>query len=119
MISLYNDADVYVNASLIDNMQLSILEAYAVGLPVVTSDAGGIPLIAKDGETALVVAAGNGEALAVAMRNAIVHWEASLQRAERARSFVTEMYAWPAVRQKWLHAYAAEDRSIARVRGAE
>ena len=119
MIALYNDADVYVNASLIDNMPLSILEAYSVGLPVVTSDAGGIPWIACDGETALVVPAGNGEALAVAMRNSIVHWEASLQRAERARSFVTEMYAWPAVRQKWLHAYAAEDRSTARVRGAE
>ena len=108
MITLYNDADVYVNASLIDNMPLSILEAYSVGLPVVTSDAGGIPWIAKDGETALVVPAGNVEALASAMRDAVVRWESSMQRAERARTFVTEMYAWPAVRAKWLHAYAPD-----------
>jgi glycosyltransferase involved in cell wall biosynthesis len=118
MIALYNDADVYVNASLIDNMPLSILEAYAVGLPVVTSDAGGIPWIAKDGETALVVVAGNVEALAGAMRDAIVHWQAALQRAERARAFVTEMYAWPAVRAKWLHAYASNEGEVANARGA-
>ena len=118
MISLYNDADVYVNASLIDNMQLSILEAYAVGLPVVTSDAGGIPWIAKDGETALVVPAGNVEAIAGAMRDAIVNWEASQQRAERARAFVAEIYAWPAVRAKWLHAYAPNGSVVADARGA-
>jgi len=117
MIALYNDADVYVNASLIDNMPLSILESYSVGLPVVTSDAGGIRWISKDGETALVVPAGNVEALATAMRDAVVHWEASLQRAAQARAFVTEMYAWPAVRTKWLHAYAPSESAIADTRG--
>ena len=108
MKTLYANADIFVNASLVDNMPLSILEAYSTGLPVVTSDAGGIPWIAKDGETALVVRAGDVNALAAAMHDAVVNWHASLQRAARARAFVTEFYAWPAVRSKWLEAYAPE-----------
>jgi len=33
MIALYNDSDIFVNASDIDNQPLSIIEAFAPGLP--------------------------------------------------------------------------------------
>ena len=45
MREFYDAADIYLNGSNIGNMPLSILEAYAAGLPVVTTDAGGIPYI--------------------------------------------------------------------------
>src|SRR5882672_2970402 len=47
MPSLLDAADVYLNAPNIDNMPGSILEAFASGLPVVTTDAGGIPDIVQ------------------------------------------------------------------------
>ena len=43
----YDEADVYLNASDIDNMPNSIIEAFACGLPVVTTRAGGIPYIVR------------------------------------------------------------------------
>ena len=43
----YDEADVYLNASDIDNMPNSIIEAFACGLPVVTSRAGGIPYVVE------------------------------------------------------------------------
>src|SRR5213080_1081476 len=66
MPSLYDAADVYLNAPDIDNMPGSILEAFASGLPVVTTDAGGIPYMVRDGETGLIVPRGNHEGIAAA-----------------------------------------------------
>ncbi len=107
MAALYAQADVYVNGSLIDNMPLSLLEAYAAGVPVVTSDAGGIPWIAVDGETARVVAAGSADALADAMLDVVMSPEAAWLRAARAREFVASRYAWEAVSALWVHVYDA------------
>ena len=45
--NLYCSADMMVNASLVDNMPISILEALASGVPVVTTDAGGIPFLVE------------------------------------------------------------------------
>jgi len=51
---LYNQADIFLNSSLVDNQPISILEAYACGLPVVSTAAGGIPHLVRDGEDALL-----------------------------------------------------------------
>ena len=107
MPALYAEADVYVNASLIDNMPLSLLEAYAAELPVVTSDAGGIPWIARNGDTATVVPAGDVQALVAAMLDAVTVPDAAQARAARARQFVSETFSWDVVRSQWLSVYAA------------
>ncbi len=113
MPALYEAADVYVNASLIDNMPLSLLEAYAARVPVVTSDAGGIPWIARDGETAAVVPAGDVAALAAAMLMTVREPEHAWQRAQRARAFVESRFAWDRVRGQWLDAYTGTSGSVA------
>jgi glycosyltransferase involved in cell wall biosynthesis len=41
----------------------SILEAFAAGLPVVTTDAGGMPYKVTDGETGLLVRCADHEAM--------------------------------------------------------
>ena len=41
--ALYADHDIFVNASVLDNQPVSILEAFASGLPVVSTAAGDIP----------------------------------------------------------------------------
>lgn len=55
MAALYRSADVALNPSLADNMPNSMLEAWASGVPVVSTNVGGIPFIAEDGRTALLV----------------------------------------------------------------
>src|SRR6185503_3783063 len=64
MCDLYAAADIYLNSSDIDNMPGSILESFASGLPVVTTEAGGIPVIVTNEETGLIVKRGDHEALA-------------------------------------------------------
>ena len=55
---LYAKADLMLNPSRVDNMPNSILEAFASGLPVVSTNVGGIPYIARAGIDAALVCSG-------------------------------------------------------------
>src|SRR6185369_1663775 len=101
MAESYNEADCFLNGSRVDNQPLSILEAFAGGLPVVTTNAGGIPDVVTDGVTALMVEMDDHEALA---RNAM----ALLEQPELAHRIIKagrnecRRYTWEAVRTEWL-----------------
>jgi L-malate glycosyltransferase len=100
----YDNADILVNASRIDNMPVSILEAFASGLPVVTTNAGGIPHMVRHEQTGLVSNPEDWKQLA-----------ANVIRLLRDPSLVRRLtgnahrqsftYHWSTVRQQWLSLY--------------
>jgi len=106
MAELYNQADCFLNGSRIDNQPLSILESFASGLPVLTTNAGGIPDLVTDGETALVVAIDDHDALARNAINLIEQPELADRIVSKARDECGR-YTWEAVRNEWLNAYGA------------
>src|SRR5207245_1993119 len=55
MPALYEAADIFVNSSIVDNQPLSVLEAFAAGLHVISTATGDIAALVRDGETGLVV----------------------------------------------------------------
>jgi glycosyltransferase involved in cell wall biosynthesis len=57
--ALLDQADVFVNSSIVDNQPVSVLEAFAAGLPVVSTPTGDIANMIRDGETGLLVPAGD------------------------------------------------------------
>lgn len=67
MASAYQRAAVVVNPSLADNMPVSILEALASGVPVVSTDVGGIRYLVKHEHSALLVPPRSPKAMAEAM----------------------------------------------------
>src|SRR5919106_57676 len=60
-------ADVFLNTNNVDNMPVSILEACAMGLPVVATRVGGISDLLKDEETGLLVPNDDSDAMATAI----------------------------------------------------
>lgn len=107
MPQLYDEASLYLNSPVIDNMPNSVIEAFACGLPVVTSNAGGIPYIVRDGENGRMVEAGDHEALAAAALDLLRDPPAALALSDAARAECLERYTWPAVRERWLALYGA------------
>lgn len=104
MHALYDQADIFVNASDVDNQPLSIIEAFASGLPVVTTDAGGIPDMVTDLETGLIVRRGDHEALADRVIRLLCDKELATDIAARAREECGR-YSWAAVSGNWLRLY--------------
>lgn len=104
MVELYDSADVFLNGSDIDNMPCSIMEAFAAGLPVVTTDAGGIPYIVTDGETGVLAPRGDPTALAEGAMRLLRDPKLASGIIRRAREECGR-YAWPAVGRQWLELY--------------
>jgi L-malate glycosyltransferase len=100
----YDVADIYLNGSEIDNQPLSILEAFACGLPIITTAAGGIPDIVTDGETGFVVPRGDYERIAECAIRLLRDPELSRQICAQARDECRK-YSWEAVRDAWLEVY--------------
>jgi glycosyltransferase involved in cell wall biosynthesis len=100
----YAQADIFVNASEIDNMPGSILECFASGLPVVTTSAGGIPYLVEPERTGLLCEVGDWQGLA---RNIV--WlcrdQALAFNLTRNGYEQSLLYRWEAVRTAWLNAY--------------
>ena len=104
MPALYEDADVILNASVIDNQPVSLLEAIAAGLPVVTTAIGDIPSLVREGETGRLVPPRDPAALARAVTDLLRRPAAAARIAQRARHEV-ERYTWAHVRPAWMELY--------------
>jgi len=63
----YDKADIFLNTSAVDNLPLSLIEASASGLPIVSTNAGAIPDLIQHGENGLLAPVGDVEALADAI----------------------------------------------------
>jgi glycosyltransferase involved in cell wall biosynthesis len=105
MGQLYDRADVYLNSPRIDNMPGSVIEAFAAGLPVVTTDAGGIPYIVTHGRTGLMVPSGDHEALAREALRLVREPGLAARLSSAARAECMERYVWPAVQGEWRALY--------------
>lgn len=107
MGSLYDAADIYLNAPNVDNMPTSILEAFAAGLPVVSTRAGGIPHIVHDGENGLLVPLDDHAAMAAAALRLLDEPGLASRLTATARAEVEARYVWPSVMPQWQALYAS------------
>jgi colanic acid/amylovoran biosynthesis glycosyltransferase len=82
------EADVFCLPSFAEGLPVSIMEAMAVGVPVVTTLISGIPELADDHRTALTVPAGNAEALAEALAELVADPYLGERLAKAARAEV-------------------------------
>jgi len=105
MPALCDEADVFVNSSVVDNQPVSILEAFAAGLPVVSTGTGDIAAMVRPGQTGLLVPADDPAAMAAAVAGLLESPDHALLLARRARQ-ETARYTWAAVRESWMGLYA-------------
>jgi len=105
VVPLLAGASVLAMPSFLEGFGLPVLEAQAVGTPVVCSDRGGLPEAA--GDAALVVCLEDGDALADALRRVLTDGglasRLSTRGRERARSFTWEA-AYEKVSAAWIDA---------------
>lgn len=93
-------ADIYINTNRVDNMPVAVVEACAMGLPVVSTAVGGIPDLLTDGETGLLVPDDDDRAMSEAVRRLINDPELAGRLSAQGRR-LAERSSWEQVRSQW------------------
>jgi len=104
MCEAYAAHDLYVQTPMIDNMPISVLEAFASGLPVVSTRAGGVPTILRDTVDGLLAPVNDDMAVAACVIQMLEHPALARQMAASANATLAA-YEWSQVRDRWLQLY--------------
>jgi glycosyltransferase involved in cell wall biosynthesis len=100
----YDDADLYVQTPAVDNMPLSMIEAFASGLPVVSTDVGGVPALLQNEVHGLLAPPDDSTAVAACVLRLLEQPDYARQLAAAAQR-TCAAYQWPAAREGWLTTY--------------
>lgn len=104
-VDLTAAADVFALSSDSEGLPLVLLEALAVGTPIVSTDAGGVRDVITDGETGLLVPVGDRGALASAIERLLEDDELRRGLAEHGRAFVERTCSARAMADAYLEIY--------------
>ena len=92
--------DIFLNTASIDNAPVSVTEAMACGLCIVSTNVGGIPYLLQHEKTALLVPPADPEAMAQAIRRIIAEPELARQLSENAQR-EAQRFDWRAILPEW------------------
>lgn len=92
---------LFLNSATVDNAPVSVLEALAASLPVVSTSVGGIPHLLTHGRDALLVPPRDPEAMATAVRSLLADPALAEGLAQRGRAKAEE-HDWSRVLPRWL-----------------
>lgn len=99
-IKLSENYNIFINTTNFDNMPVSVIEAMALGLPIVSTNVGGLPFLISHNEDGLLVPPNDVNA----MVDAIIELKEDISLKDKlvvnARKKI-EKFDWDEVRVKW------------------
>jgi glycosyltransferase involved in cell wall biosynthesis len=97
---LSNNYDIFINTTTIDNTPISVMEAMALGLVVVSTNVGGMPYLIADNETGILVESNNIDDMVRAIEKITSnHLQGSKITSEARRT--VEQFDWSVVKESW------------------
>jgi glycosyltransferase involved in cell wall biosynthesis len=95
-----NEGDIFLNTTDVDNTPISVLEAMACGLCVVSTNAGGIPYLLEHEQNALLVPPNDPGAMAAAVHRLLTEPSLAQRLSRNARKKV-EQFDWSIILPQW------------------
>lgn len=95
-----HQGDIFLNTTRVDNTPVSVLEAMACGLCIISTNVGGIPYMLEDEYDALLVPAGDHAAMAKAVQRLLTEEGLAKRLSGNARRKV-EQFDWSNILPKW------------------
>ena len=92
--------DIFINTTNFDNTPVSVMEAMALGLPVISTNVGGLPFLIDNQKTGVLVPPNDAELFVDEIIELLNHPENAKRLAENARKEV-EKFDWLVVRGFW------------------
>ena len=98
-------ADIYVQPSFQEGLPNAVLEAMAMGLPIVATRVSGNEDVVTDGDNGLLVPPGDPDALAAALRTLVADPALAARMGRRSREIVESRFSLTAVMNQLRDAY--------------
>ncbi len=95
------DYNLFINTSKVDNTPVSVLEAMALGLVVVSTNVGGVPYIIEHKKQGFLVESDDEVAMVKAITHLIENIDVAHSIRENARQKV-EHFDWEVIKHKWF-----------------
>jgi glycosyltransferase involved in cell wall biosynthesis len=95
-----SEHDIFINTTHFDNTPISVMEAMALGLPVVSTNVGGIPFLLTDKENALLVNDDDVSAMTDVICSLLEDQQKASDLTLNARHFIEQM-DWNVVKEEW------------------
>ena len=92
--------NIFINTADVDNTPVSVMEAMACGLCIVSTKVGGIPYLLEHGHDSLLVPPDDPEAMAAAIRRIILEPGLSEKLSRHARE-KAESFDWSRILPQW------------------
>lgn len=105
LMKLISVADVYLQPSLYEGFGLAVLEAMAMGKPVIASAVGGLPELIEDGISGLLIPPDDPDAIADAILNLINNHIERNEIGANAIQRVQNYYDVKIIYDKWIPLY--------------
>ncbi|MDT0295725.1 glycosyltransferase family 4 protein [Mesonia ostreae] len=93
--------DIFLNTTNFDNTPMSLMEAAALGLPIVSTNVGGIPYLLKHNIHALLVEPNQVKFMLEAIKEAVENPTETYKRSLAARKLV-ENFDWKIIKEQWI-----------------
>ena len=101
-IELSKDFDIFLNTTNIDNQPVSVIEAMALGLPIVSTNVGGIPNLLTHNQTAKLVDKNNISEMVNQIKDYLSNPSDSLFISKNARELVEAQYDEGVIIPQWI-----------------
>lgn len=95
-----NKGDIFLNTTRTDNTPVSVLEAMACGLCIVSTNVGGLPYLLTDESDALLVPGDDAIAMATAVRRLVTE-QGFAERLSRNGRKKVEEFGWENILPEW------------------
>lgn len=99
-IELSRSCDLFLNTTNFDNLPVSIIEAMALGIPVVSTNVGGMPYLVIHKENGLLVPANDIDNAVAVIKELLNTKELAISLSQNGRKTASN-YSWLQVKQLW------------------
>ena len=97
---LLSTGDIFLNTTTIDNSPVSVLEAMASGLAVVSTDVGGMPYLIENEREGILVPSGDADAMTAGVMR-LLNVPGLAARLSRDARKKAESYSWDSILPLW------------------
>ena len=100
-IKISGDFNIFINTTDFDNMPVSVIEAMAIGLPIISTNVGGLPFLIENEKDGLLIDPNDALLFVEKIKNMIENPEMGNNLTVNARMKI-EQFDWEIIKNQWI-----------------